>query len=365
MVILEYSVDKPLNREPPLQSLVSSFITTKGYDRNHGPIPHIDPDKHQVKVSGLIKKPLSLSIAQLHSFPQHSVTCALQCAGNRRHTMRTQLKEVDGIDWGEGAVMNCTWRGPLLLSILNAAGLSTPSQPEAHVAFSCFQTEVQDASWYGGSISLSRAMDPLAEVVLALEMNGKPLPINHGFPVRVVVPGVAGARSVKWLDGITVQARESENFYQQLDYKILPPEATDRKSAEEYWGKTPAIMDMPVNSVIAVPGSGGRVGRDGEGFVEVRGYALPGGKDGPVVKVEVSGDEGLTWRECELSKEEGGGKWCWVLWRARVRVEVGKGRRVLSRATDLGGGQQARKPEWNLRGVAYNGYGEVHDLEVV
>ena len=80
-------------------------------------------------------------------------------------------------------------------------------------------------------------------------MNGEPLPIRHGFPVRVIVPGVSGCRSVKWLDQISVQLEESTNLYQKYDYKRLPPEATDAKAAESYWDVTPALMDMPINSV--------------------------------------------------------------------------------------------------------------------
>jgi DMSO/TMAO reductase YedYZ molybdopterin-dependent catalytic subunit len=92
---------------------IPSFITPtpEGYDRNHGPIPIIDASTHRVKIFGLVKNELSLSIDELKELPQHDVVCALQCAGNRRHTMRTKLKEVNGIDWFDGAVMNCKWSG--------------------------------------------------------------------------------------------------------------------------------------------------------------------------------------------------------------------------------------------------------------
>ena len=77
-------------------------------------------------------------------------------------------------------------------------------------------------------------------------MNGQELPVNNGFPVRAVVPGIAGARSVKWLDRITVSDRESSNHYQHYDYKILPPDAVDKESAQKYWDKVPAMQDMQV-----------------------------------------------------------------------------------------------------------------------
>ncbi|OCL09349.1 sulfite oxidase-like protein [Glonium stellatum] len=374
MVTLEYTVEKPLNREPPVEQLISSFITEKdGYDRNHGPIPYLDAATHRVGVYGAVSNILSLSIPDLSSLPQHTVICALQCAGNRRHTMRTKLKEVNGIDWFDGAVMNCRWRGPRLRDVLLKSGVKIPRDKwsSAHVAFACFQTPCQDDEWYGASIELERAMREDADVILALEMNNKPLAPNHGYPVRVITPGIAGARSVKWLDRITVQLTESPNYYQQHDYKILPPEADCVEKAKNYWHRVPAIQDMPVNSVIAIPANESKVELCEDGCVEVKGYALPGGEDGPVIKVEVSADGGSTWEDAELIKcveneeKDVSLKWAWCLWRAKVKLEKGTGKRLLSRATDKGGNVQTRCPEWNLRGVAYNGYGESKDLEVV
>ncbi|KAI9747966.1 MAG: hypothetical protein M1815_003723 [Lichina confinis] len=331
------------------------------------PIPRIDAAKHRVLVQGLVRKPLELSVAQLrHDFPQHEVVCALQCAGNRRHTMRTKLKEVSGIDWGDGAVMNCRWKGPRLRDVLNEAALHVPEPPKAHVSFACHAMPCEDDTWYGGSIPLQRGMREDAEVILALEMNGETLPVRHGYPVRVIAPGIAGARCVKWLDEITVQMEESPNFYQQHDYKILPPEATDMEVAERYWSRVPAVQDMPVNSVVAMPGSGEQIRLGHDGTVEIRGYALPQGDQGPVCRVEVSTDDGATWSDAAIVEgNEGHGKWCWALWSATVELERGSPRRVLSRATDAGGNTQAADPQWNLRGVNYNGYGEASDLTII
>ncbi|KAI9880875.1 MAG: hypothetical protein M1830_010470 [Pleopsidium flavum] len=287
-------------------------------------------------------------------FQHHEIICALQCAGNRRHTMRTLLKEVDGIDWGDGAVMNCTWKGPRLRDILVRAGVNSSDQKKAHVAFACFQVKCQDDDWYGGSIELERAMRIEGDVIIALEMNGRSLPFNHGFPIRIVAPGIAGARSVKWLDRITVQANESKNFYQHYDYKILPPEVTNKEAAEKYWDMIPAIQDMPVNSVIAVPQSGETLSSSSQ--IVVEGYALPQGDQGPVRKVEVSTDDGQSWKNARIIDENGDrAKWCWTLWKAMVTLEKGEERRILSRATDAGGNVQCACPQWNLRGVAYNG----------
>lgn len=166
-----------------------------------------------------------------------------------------------------------------------------------------------------------------------------------GVPARVVVPGVAGARSVKWLDRITVQDEESQNFYQRHDYRVLPPDAVDKNEAEKYWDKVPALQDMPVNSVIGIPESGDTVRVGPDETLEVKGYALPHGPDGPVVKVEVSVDDSVSWHEAELSDDlEGGGRWTWVLWQARVKLSVRKNGRILSKATDKGGNVQEKDP---------------------
>lgn len=352
-------------------TLGCSFITEEGYDRNHGPIPHLDAATHRVSIYGLVKQELSISIDDLKALPQHNVICALQCAGNRRHTMRTKLREVSGIDWFDGAVMNCKWTGPLLCDVLQKAGVAIDEDKwkDAHVAFACFQTPTQEDEWYGASIPLSRAMNPSASIILALGRNGKPLSPNHGYPVRVVTPGIAGARSVKWLDRITVQMTESNNHYQQHDYKILPPEVKTAEEAKEWWDKVSALQDMPINSVIAIPASSSTVHLDENGTIEVKGYALPSGSDGPITRVEVSTDGGEKWVDAELlgshDADQGELRWAWCLWRARVKIGKGKDKRILSKATDKSGNVQDVCPKWNLRGVAYNGYGEVTDLEVV
>ena len=199
-------------------------------------------------------------------------------------------------------------------------------------------------------------------------MNNKTLPVNHGYPVRIVAPAIAGARAVKWLDHITVQTEESPNFYQHFDYKVLPPEAKDSESAKSFWDKVPALQEMPVNSVVGKPQNGETVTIDEDGMAIAEGYALPSGEDGPITRVEVSSDDGTTWKEATLidkSEEDISSKWSWVLWKCHVTLHPGEGRRIISRATDAKGNVQEARSEWNLRGVAYNGYGEARDLKVV
>lgn len=207
---VELSDEKPLNREPSTKALVDqyvwfhiscnsllsgtmnpiSIITSQtfhltqrfrfltpqeiSYDRNHGPIPTITGSSHSIRVDGLVKTPLSLTIAQLRSeFPQHEVTCALACAGNRRHTMRTLMKEVQGIDWGDGAIMNCKWRGPRLRDVILRAGLRVDfdgSSRGLHVAFACYKAKCQDDDWFEASVPLEMCLQMEREAILAVEV---------------------------------------------------------------------------------------------------------------------------------------------------------------------------------------------------
>ena len=193
-------------------------------------------------------------------------------------------------------------------------------------------------------------------------MNGSKLTPKHGFPVRVVVPGVIGARSVKWLDSITVSTKESSNFYQHHDYKILPPDATDAESAAKYWDKVPPMMDNCINSVVADPEDNETVKRRPDGTIRVRGYAIPEGDQGPVVKVEVSTDAGKTWHEAQLGPAT---RYSWALWEAQVPIAIGKDLRIFSKATDKHGNTQTQeRSQWNLRGVGYNGYESTTALTV-
>ncbi|KEF55214.1 sulfite oxidase [Exophiala aquamarina CBS 119918] len=286
--------------------------------------------------------------------------------------MRTRIKEVLGVDWFDGAVMNCTWEGPRVRDILLAAGVEEDQVVHdgvspMHVHFANYGGKTQQDEWYGGSIPFDRAMDPDMDVILAVKMNGQPLPARHGFPVRSVVPGVLGARSVKWLDRISLSDKESPCFYQQRDYKVLPPEAVDTATAEKYWSLCPSMLDMPINSCVAHPTSESTIALPSSGMIEVLGYAVPQGHHGPVIRVQVSGDEGKTWVDAQL--EDGGearSRWTWVLWNAKIKMERGKGKKIFVKATDAGGNSQTQeRSTWNLRGVGYNGYEAAFDLTVI
>lgn len=178
-------------------------------------------------------------------------------------------------------------------------------------------------------------------------MNGMPLTADRGGPVRLVVPGFVGARWVKWLDKITLSSAESPNFYQQKDYKVLPPHVESKENLD--WSKYPAMKSLPLNSVVA------SVTRQEDTLV-VKGYATASYEPNVnIASVHVSVDDGQSWVPAEVSYQEG--RWSWTLWEARITGITAQSGEVLSRATDTTGEEQPEQCTWNLRGVAYNGWG--------
>src|SRR6476661_5510121 len=259
----------PFNAEPPAAVLAEGGITALDafYARNHGAFPDIPVEEWRLTVDGMVDTPLTLTYDQLRSeFTAHSVVATLACAGNRRAELLA-VHPIPGKDpWEHGAISTAEWRGARLADVLAAAGVHR--EDGLHVEFLApdVAQEARPVQSYGSSIPLSKATS--GEVLLAWQMNGQPLPRAHGGPVRVVVPGYIGARSVKWVTTITVQHAPTENYFQALDYRILPPEA-DADTVPE--GEGISLSSLPLNCDILVP-------TDDEpltaGALTVRGWAI-------------------------------------------------------------------------------------------
>lgn len=205
-------------------------------------------------------------------------------------------------------------------------------------------------------------MDPRGDVILAYEMNGQPLPRDHGYPIRVIVPGVVGARNVKWLGRIYVSKNESDSHWQQGDYKGFSP-STDWNNVD--FSKSPAIQNMPVTSAICTPKAGQDVTID-DGYVLVKGYAWSGGGN-QIVRVDVTADGGKTWMVADLEPEgeklnEYGRHWAWSLWTAKIPVDRNlKEMEIWSKAVDSNYNVQPETFEntYNLRGVLSHAYSKI------
>jgi sulfite oxidase len=325
--------DGPLNGEPPVDLLAQSFRTPLElfYVRCHGEVPQIDSQKYRLVVEGLVAQRLELSIDDLaERFEQVEVPATLHCAGNRRTELTTVAPIPGETPWREGAIGNASWSGVLLADVLAAADV----QPHAaHV-----ELLGRDAFDEDGATGVFGASIPLGvDAILATRMNGKPLEPVHGFPLRVVVPGYIGARSVKWLDRIVVRADPSPNFFQAQSYKV----------------DGVALGDAPLNSVICRPSSGAVVA----GRIVAEGWASAGA--GRIVtRVEVSADDGATWWDAELAPDAVPG--AWRLWRAPMELAAGEHVLVV-RATDDAGATQPPDlgPLWNAKGYANNAWHRV------
>ncbi|KAF9448616.1 molybdopterin binding oxidoreductase [Macrolepiota fuliginosa MF-IS2] len=340
---------EPFNAEPTAAALVEFPITPEDlvYCRNHGPVREFDEDTYSVTFKGNDKE-CQLSIHDIKTmFPKVETVATLQCAGIRRKEMGA-IKPVHGVPWGEGVVANCRWGGARLRDVLQHVGLIAGDNSDLHVCFASYATLCQDDKYYGASIPLAQALSADPGVILAYEMNGEVISPDHGGPLRIVAPGYLGARWVKWADTVIVSPSESPNFYQQRDYKILPPDVETKDAAQPLWAKYPAMTALPLNSVI------GTAYKLSPETLFVKGYALPG-PTGNVSAVQVSTDDGQTWEKVNITYQEG--KWSWTIWEGEVPCTTESGR-VYSRAIDSSGHVQPQQGQWNLRGVAFNGWGK-------
>lgn len=267
---------KPFNAETPSDLLTASYLTPQDvlFTRNHLPVPKIDADTYSLSIDGEgLHSQLTLEHLQDTSrFKQHSVVSAIQCAGNRRGAM-SRSKPSRGLDWGPGAIGNGEWGGVLLRDVLLSLGVSEADVVKGkyrHVRFEGLDRDPSGASpsstspastapsatsdtGYGASIPIDIAMDPRRQVMLAWSYNGEDLTPDHGYPLRVIVPGVVAARQVKWLGRISLSSDESETVWQRSDYKAFPPwQNWDNVDPESM----PALQDMPVSSAITHPHEG-------------------------------------------------------------------------------------------------------------
>jgi sulfite oxidase len=342
----------PYNAEPARSALADRMLTPTDsfYGRNHGPIPAIDPHAWRLRVTGLVAHDLDLSLDELRGqFAQVTLTATLQCAGNRRSGL-IEVRDIPGEDpWGPGATSTAEWTGVSLAEVLRTA---RPRAEATHVAFDAPDiSQIADPPQsYGGSVTVRKAL--AGEVLLAWAMNGQPLPPVHGAPVRVVVPGYIGARSVKWVDRITLQDHPSDNYFQATAYRLLPAEADPATAGP---GDGLSLGAVAVNADILRPDDGAVLTA---GPAEVTGYAFAGDDRG-IARVDVSTDGGQTWRQADLGEDAG--PWAWRHWRTVIDIPRGR-TEITARAWDTSAAAQPESPVhlWNPKGYVNNSWARLH-----
>ena len=345
---LIYRSKVPRNAEPKLEKLVENWITPtpQFYIRSHGANPVIVAEEFKVSVEGMVERPLVFSIQELvDKFRKSSCTCTISCAGIRRYEFN-KVKEVKGVAWQEGPIGNAVWSGVRLLDVLKSAGFKAEAK---HVWFEGADEIVDGKATFpfGGSVPLTKLLEEegaMLGVLLATHMNGQPLLPDHGFPIRTIVPGYIGARSVKWLRKIVVSDKPSPNHFIADVYKMVyagTPVEID---------ETAPIYRYPVNAALCSA-------EQQNGETHLTGYALPTGhRNCSISRVEISMDNGTSWTAATLGKEVG--DFCWQLWSATVTI-ANPETDICVRATDSLGNTMPETVPWNPKGYLYNAWHRV------
>lgn len=355
----------PYTAEPPSHALVASHNTPNDlfYVRNHMPVPVISSVDYELTIVGRDGNKLcSFSLDDLKSkFEPVSVSATVQCAGNRRNELN-RVKKVKGGGWELGAISNAVWTGARLSDVLaHAAGkdvhVVTNGGLGQHVCFEGLDQDPVTGTVYAASVPMD-VIRRHPDAVLAYEMNGQVLPRDHGFPVRVVVPGVVGARDVKWVGRIMLADEESSSHWQQKDYRSFAPDV-DWTSVD--FSSAPSIQEMPVVSAICKH----EVDRSKRSVV-MEGYAWSG--DGKaIIRVDVSTDGGESWTAATLHESDKLSQrrnevYDWTLWSATVALPDDRNKtELVCKAVDSSYNSQPDGAAniWNLRGLLNNAWHRV------
>lgn len=331
--------DFPEDLETPAEYF-DSWITpnSKFFVRQHLPRPKIDAASYRLDISGMVSAPAQLTLDDLKKLPQYKVTATLECAGNGRSYFRPRMP---GLQWTKGAIGNAEWRGPRIADILRKAGGATAAAK--YGSFDGADTGVAKTPDFIRSIPLRKLMHEAT--ILALDMNGEPLPDLHGSPARLIVPGWDGASWVKWATKIVLAAEPDAGFYMATAYKypkhLTPPGVAPKPQDME------TIEGMAVKSFFAKPADQTKVKL---GPISLQGVAWAG--EHRVMRVEVSVDGGAKWQDAKLSPQNL--PFVWRLWNYDWTPSKPGYYTACVRATDSAGRTQPIEAPWNPSGYLWN-----------
>jgi len=326
------------NHSLPLEALRYA-ITPIGlhYLLIHFDIPRVDPSEWRLVVGGHVRAPLTLTLDDVKRRPAVTRAVTLECAGNGRANLSPRPLSQP---WLFEAVGTAEWTGTPLRTLLEAAG---PLDGAVDVVFTGLDRGVQGGieQQYERSLMMSDATRE--EVFLAYAINGQPLPPQHGFPLRLVVPGWYGMTHVKWLRSITVVTRAFRGYQQEPAYHVT--------SSWDELGK-PVTRMLPRSLMVppGIPDFLPRTRRLPLGACILEGRAWSG--RGSIVRVEVSADGGHSWADAQLGG--GGGEFAWQSWRHVWHADQAGEFELCCRATDAAGNVQPLSAPWNAHGVCNN-----------
>ena len=331
--------DFPEDLESPADYF-DTWITPndKFFVRQHLPRPKVDAGKYRLDISGMVGTPLQLTLDDLKKLPQYKVPATLECAGNGRSFFRPRLA---GLQWSKGAIGNAEWRGPRIADLLRKAGGA--SAAAKYGSFDGADTGVAKTPDFIRSIPLRKLN--LETTILALEMNGEPLPELHGFPARLIVPGWDGASWVKWVTRMVLVDKPDPGFYMATGYKY------PRRLTAPGVGAKPEDMEtiegMAVKSFFVKPADQAKVKL---GPVSLQGVAWGG--ENRIMRVEVSVDGGAKWQDAKMSSQNF--PFAWRLWNFEWTPAQPGYYTAAVRATDSAGRTQPIEAPWNPSGYLWN-----------
>jgi DMSO/TMAO reductase YedYZ molybdopterin-dependent catalytic subunit len=303
----------------------------------HYDIPAVDPQGWRLEIGGSVEQPLSLSLEELRALPASTRTITIECAGNGRALLEPRPLSQP---WLTEAIGTAQWTGVPLAALLERAGLR---DDVLEILFTGLDRGVEGGVEQRFERSLPRAEALGADALLAYEVNGFPLPPQHGFPLRLVVPGWYGMAHVKWLGSITALSEPFDGYQQKVGYRLY-----DREDDE---GR--ALTRMAPRSLTIPPGIPDFFTR--RRFVEAGPCRLEGrawSGWGRIERVEVSVDAGASWNDADLDEQPD--ESAWRGWHYGWDASVPGSYVISSRATDSAGNQQPLEAPWNLKGYANN-----------
>ena len=328
------------------------------------PVPNLDKDKYQLTVS-IVNNCKSFSYKDLQSdYTKHKFVSTMQCAGNRCEGM-SNFQKISGPSASIREISNAEWGGVLLKDVFQDLGLNENDPEVKHIIFEGYDTDMM-GKHYEISVPKDILLKPGTDTLLAYEMNGVELSRDHGYPLRLVIPCVIGARCVKWLKSIKTSQEESTSDFQKRAYRMTPSSATwenfDFEGPDSH-----AIYYSPVQSAICTLTDGSTLDADNKS-ITVRGYAYSGaGND--ILRVDVSVDRGKTWQSAELLpdlKQKPHMRWAWSRWETALLIpdEIVSGGKIeiCCKAMDSNSNVQPETVAgiWNLRAYLNNSWHKVH-----
>jgi sulfite oxidase len=326
---------RPEDLEMPLDGF-TEWITPidRFFVRCHTYTPKVNFSEWNLKIDGVVERPMTLTMDDLKKLPRVELVGVLECAGNGRRFYEPRLP---GAQWAFGSVGNGRWAGVRLRDVLQKTGIKSSA---TQILFDGADVPLGKMPDFQRTITTTKALHP--DTLLAYEMNGQTLPVQHGFPLRVIAPGWAGDSWVKWLQHIEVLDHEFEGFWVKSAYRhpthpVPPGTAVDQ-------AEMVPVTDLNVKSVIATPSTWAK-----PGAVRVQGTAWS--NTSPIAKVEVSTDGGQSWKSARLIGKPT--KYGWRIWQHDWKATEGT-YTLKSRATNMAGQTQPLAEEWNPNGYLWN-----------